>query len=258
MIDIKKSNIEIEKIKYPIIFLFQLITYSNYLSDYDFSIILRLFLKNHITTALSINLKKLLKLELSDKIISWKVLDDFYKLIYKKMSLIVILNKWYLVYNNKTFWKMLLDKQIDYLQNIKLQFLSIFDCSKGGLPFYNKIAPLLKDGKIHIRHEILENIKDRLIQIFKMFGSKIFQSMDIPIITISEFYHLSNENIIKYLIIIHEKLDELLNQIIKLFNSYNLSCIQLTNLLNPIHIKINTQNIDSETEIDDIKLYCNN
>lgn len=258
IIDIKKSNLEIGQIKYPIIFLFQLITYINYFSDYNLSIILRLFLKNHTNIALSINLKKLFKieLELTNKIISLNVLNDFYKIIYKKMSLIVILNKWYLVYNNDKFWKLLLNEQIDYLQNLKLHFLSIFDCSKGGIPYYQKIAPLLKQSK-SLRHELLENVKERLIQIFKLFGYKIFQSMDIPIISVNDFYELSDENLIKYLIVIHEKIKELLIQIIKLFDSYNLSCIQLTNLINPINIKINTQQIDSETELEDIKLYCN-
>ena len=41
----------------------------------------------------------------------------------------------------------------------------------------------------------------------------------------------------------------------KLFDSYNLVCIKLNNLYNPLIININTINIDSETEIDDIKIY---
>ena len=45
-----------------------------------------------------------------------------------------------------------------------------------------------------------------------------------------------------------------LNQTIKLFDSYNLICIQINNLINPCLIKINSVNIDSDTEYEDIKL----
>jgi hypothetical protein len=65
-------------------------------------------------------------------------------------------------------------------------------------------------------------------------------------ITISDLYNLSNENILKYIISIYEKISELLNQTIKIFHSYNMICIKINNLINPT-------NIDSETEYD-IKL----
>ena len=256
MIDIKKSNLEISQIKYPIIFLFKLITCINYIDDYDFSIILRIFLKYHSNIALTINLKNLFKLELSNRFISWSILNDFYKIINKKMSLIFILNKWHSVYTNKKFWKLSLNKQIDYLQNTKMYFLGIFDCSKGGIPFHYKVGPLLNRTNYNY-NEIIKNIKDRLLQIYKIFGFKLYQTMDIPLLTVIDFYHLTSENLIKYLIIIFDKFNELLNQIIKLFDKYNLICIELDNLINPIIININTQNIDSETEFDDIKLYCN-
>ena len=44
-----------------------------------------------------------------------------------------------------------------------------------------------------------------------------------------------------------------INQTIKLFDSYNLTCIQINNLINPIILKINSKLFDSETEIEDIK-----
>ena len=62
-IDIKKISIEIETIKFPLIFLFKLITHKIYISDMNFSIILRLFLKYHTNIALEINLKKLFQIQ---------------------------------------------------------------------------------------------------------------------------------------------------------------------------------------------------
>ena len=255
-IDIKKINTEIYQIKKPLIFLFRLITYINDIDDIDLSIILRIFLKYHSDVAFNYNLKKLLVNELNNKLLSWVVLCDFYKILNKKFSLIFILKKWHDVYNNELFWKLSVVEQIDHLANTKAHFLGIYDCAKGGMPLHYKIGSMLKDTRIN-RDFIMNDLIDRLIIILNIFGSKLFQIMDIPRITIKDFMELTNENIVKYLVIIYEKFNELLNQTIKLFDSYNLICLQLNNLLNPMLININTAYIDSETEIDDIKMYSN-
>lgn len=255
-IDIKKTGIEISQIKNPVVFLFKLISYIDDIGDINLSIILRIFLKYHSEVGLDFNLKKILSKELKTKFLSWAVLNDFYKILNKKFSLIIILKKWYNVYNNEKFWKLSLDNQIDHLANIKIHFLSIYDCAKGGMPLHYKIGANLKEKKIN-RDFIIDNLIERLLQILNIFGSKLFQTMEIPLITINAFTKLTDENIIKYLIVIFDKFSELLNQTIKLFDSYNLICLQLNNLLNPIIININTINIDSETEADDIKLYSN-
>jgi hypothetical protein len=253
ILDIKKAGQEINQIKYPLVFLFELISNMESFNDENFSIILRLFLKSHTNVGLEFNLKKLFRKELSNWIMSWNVLNDFYKLLNKKISLIFILKKWHLVYENNEFWSLDIIDQNEYLFNVKNRFLSVYDCAKGGIPLHNKVIMLLKDSKVN-RDIVLETIIDRLKIVLEMFGTKLFQSLEIPLITMGDFYKLSNENLIKYLLVIWEKFNELLNQTIKLFDSYNLVCIQLDNLLNPIIININTSNIDSETEADDIHL----
>jgi len=253
IMDINKVSEEIGDIKYPVIFLFSLIPHINSFDDQTLSIVLRLFLKHHHQIAMNYNLKYLFQNELNNKYISSNVLNDFYKLIGKKISLIMVLKKWYEVYENKEFWKLNILDQNEYLLNVKNRFLSIYDCAKGGVPFCNKIIMWFRDPKIN-KNIIMETIIDRLEIIVKIFGTKLFESLEIPLITITEFYQLSNENIIKYMIVIWEKFNELLNQTIKLFDSYNLVCIQLDNLINPILLKINDTNIESDTELDDIKL----
>jgi hypothetical protein len=238
-------NNKIKNIKYPIIFIFSLIPYKSEIGDYNLSIVLRLFIKYHSNILLEYNIKKIFIDELDNNSISLNVLINFYKLIAKKLPLIFVLKKWHTIYNNNNFWILSLDNQIDYLFNIKSRFNSIYDCSRGGTPYHYKLAHIFKDNKYN-KNEIMENIVDRLICILDIFDKNIFVSLNIPLITISDLYNLSNENILKYIISIYEKISELLNQTIKIFHSYNMICIKINNLINPT-------NIDSETEYD-IKL----
>lgn len=252
-IDIKKTCSEINQIKNPLVFLFRLISYKNEIDDINLSIILRIFLKYYPDLGIKYNFKKIFYPELNDKYLSLTVLDDFYKLVNKKITLIKILKKWYDVFDNKKFWKLSLKDQIEFLNDTKIYFLSMFDCSKGGIPIHYKIGSILKD-KLN-REFIINDLIERLVKILNIFGTKLFQTLNIPLLSIYEFKYLSDENIIKYLLIIFDKFNELLNQTIKLFDSYNLVCLQLNNLFNPLVININSINIDSETEIDDIKIY---
>jgi hypothetical protein len=254
-IDIKKTNLEISLIKHPLTFLFMLISYNNEISDYHLSITLKIFLKYHSNIAINYNLKKIFIKELLNYPLSWNVLCSFYKFINKKINLIFILKKWYSCYSNPIFWKLQITEQIDYLQQIKENFMGIYDCSKGGVSYYIRLGNILQNTDTD-RSYILDDAKERLTTILNIFGQKLFQALDIPLILVSDFYDLSNENLIKYFIVIFEKFLELLNHTIALFDSYNLICIQLNNLLNPIIININSKLIDSETENEDIKLFC--
>jgi hypothetical protein len=253
IIDILQINNKIENIKNPIIFIFSLIQYKSELGDYNLSIVLRLFIKYHSNILLEYNIKQIFIDELDENSISLNVLVQFYKLIAKKIPLIFVLKKWHAIYINNDFWKLPIHAQIDYLSNIKNRFNSIYDCSRGGIPFHYKLAQIFKENNFY-KEEIMENIVDRLICVLDIFDKNIFESLNIPLITLTDFYNLSNKNVLKYIIVIYEKFSELLNQTIKLFDSYNLICIQLNNLINPSLIKINSVNIDSETEYDDIKL----
>jgi hypothetical protein len=253
-IDIKKTCNDIIQIKNPLVFLFRLISYIDEIDDTNLSIILRIFFKYHTDIAINYNLKKLLNNELKEKKSSLTILNKFYKLTSKKITLLKLLKKWYDLYNNKNFWKLALTNQIEFLINTKIYFLSIYDCSKGGIPIHYKIGSILKENNIN-RDFIINDLIERLIKILDIFGSKLFQTLGIPLLTVDGFSKLTNENIIKYLAIIYDKFNELLNQTMKLFDSYNLVCLELNNLVNPIIININTINVDSETEADDINLY---
>lgn len=252
-INIGKIVEEINNIKYPAIFLFNLITYVNEIDDCELSIIIRIFIKSHSNFMMEYNVKRLFANDVGQYTLTWCALNDFYKIISKKIPLIFVLKKFHNVYDNQIFWSMKTSAQLDYLEKTKERFLSIYDCAKGGIPFHYKLVQLFKESK-YDRPEILNNIIERLIYILELFGKNIFISLGIPLITVKDFCELSNENILKYIIVIYEKFTELLNQTIKLFDSYNLICIQLYSLINPTFINIKSSNIDSETEYEDIRL----
>jgi len=235
--NINLTNEKIQNIKYPYFFLFYLLTYKSEISDYNFSLILRLFLKNHIDIALTTNLKIIFYDDICDYTISCNVLDKFYKLINTKLILIFTIKKWHNIYNNTLFWELNINDKIDYILNLKLQFLAIYDCSKGGTPFHLKLNNLLRSNNPS-RYEIVENIKDRLLLIIKLFNLNFFKLLNIPLIKISDFYNLDSNYLIQYLTIIFQKFIKLLNETLLLFEKFNIVCNNINNLLNPKEINI--------------------
>jgi hypothetical protein len=248
-IDINKFNSDISQIKYPCIFLFRLISFIDDINDYDLSIIIRLFLKYHGPFALENNLKLLFKDHLNNNDLSWIALTDFYNLVHKKITITTIIKKLYTVYKNKIFWSMNTDEQIDYLNQIKLQFLGIYDCAKGGTPYHHKIPSLLKNTSN--KYIILEDAKQRLKKLFDIFGYDVFMAIELPVLTNHEFDTLSDENIAKYIALIYSGISELLEHTIKLFDIFSLICQKMDSLFNPVIININSVDHDLDLFEDD-------
>ena len=246
--EIKKTSLEISNIKYPLIFLFNLIQYKNELGDTNLSIILRLFLKHHITIALDFNLKAIFENDFGDFKLCRAVLIDFYSIIKKQTSLIFILKKWFDAYDKKSFWLLNVEEQLERLTNMKHIFYGIYDCSKGGVPLFNK----LRTDNIINNIDTKETIKERLIQLLNLFGMKLFKILDIKLITEEEYESNYSSDIIVYLLSIYEKFNNVLEQTIKLFDSFNFARKQLFNLLNPVNITIRSL---SEPSYEDMDIY---
>ena len=214
----------IQNIKCPLVFLFRLFSYKDEINDKDLSIILKTFLKYHTIIAMSFNLKLIFNDELSlsdDGNLSWDVLNDFYKIMNHFLIIKLSIEKFATVYPKKQFWNKSLKNQLEFLINLKNTFLATFDCSIGGLPFHYKIMYFLKNANKNspIRYEIMETIKDRLKTLLKMFGTELFNALDIPLIYSYDFDYIEDEYVLKYLNMIYEKFNELLNQTIHLFTS---------------------------------------
>ena len=253
--NIDNANEKIKNIKYPYFFLFHLLTYKIEIGDYYFSLILRLFLKNHIDIALNTNLKKFFYNDILDFKISTEILEKFYKLLNTKLILILTLKKWHNIYNNSLFWELNINNKIDYILNLKFKFLAIYDCSKNGTPFHLKLSCLFKPNNPS-RFEIMENIKERLLLIIKLFSLKILESLNIPLIKISDFYNLDSRYLIEYLTLIFNKIIKLLDETLLLLENYNMICNNINNLLNPKEINIiDSYNIYDDYNINDIIKY---
>ena len=261
ILNIKKIEIEIEKIKYPFIFLFSLVPHLDTINDMNLSIILRLFLKYHITSVCEYNIKKIFSKSIPDYPISLDILNNFQKLLKKKRLYIVLLEKWKESYNNSKFWKLNTSDMIDYIINLKTNFEAIYDCSKSKEPFHKKLGCYInKTNKWNEQsyYDINENIIYRLKLILKLLGKKVFELVEIPVITFDEYNNLDASDIIKYMEAIYERISNFLKESIDLFTSYNMVCMQINSMINPTTVNVTIKDVESETEMDDIKLYSTN
>ena len=182
--------------KNPNIYFYNLINNKCKLDDNKLYIYIRIFLNYHSDVFINYNLQDIInKLNGYNKSIN--VIIRFHKLSLEKNNILLLIKKWELIYHNHFFWNLTLEKQIIYLYSIKDRFYAFYDCSKGGTIYHMKLHSLLKSSN---SIDIINNSIERLVYIFKMFGSDIFKCINIPIITVKTFNELSNENIILYFI----------------------------------------------------------
>ena len=66
----------------------------------------------------------------------------------------------------------------------------------------------------------------------------------------------SNEEVIKYLHIIYNQINLLINSTIDIFTGFQIVCDRMDKILNPLLMNIISDDILSETEIEDIDLFC--
>jgi hypothetical protein len=186
--------------------------------------------------------------------ITTQTIIKLYSLIKQKKQTINTLEKWYNEYNNPEFWVLDINNQIEYLVNKRTYFKAIFECSNGGFPFYLKLLPIL-ENKLY-KEEIMTEIVKRLLLIINIFSENIFTIVNIPLIKVSEFYEMSNIRIVNYLALIFNKLSIVLNRTLELFIKFKIISEQLNELLNPFLYNIEEKEIQSDTDLDDLELFC--
>jgi hypothetical protein len=120
IIDIKKLETEIALIKHPLIFLFSLVPHLDIIDDMNLSIILRIFLKYHNESVSNYNIKKIFSKSIPNYSMSLDILNNFQKLLKKKIIYNTFLEKWKESYNNVKFWKLNTSDMIDYIINLNL------------------------------------------------------------------------------------------------------------------------------------------
>lgn len=228
----------IQNIKYPLIFLIKLCLlidkFPDILNDEIVSKIMKTFFMYHSDVAMKVNTKLIFTYckNINKYENSIKATDDYYLLISNKLKILYAIKKWENIYYYKYFWKLPLNEQIDHLNNIKIMLLSIFDCSVNTFNiYYIKINEILNDPKCN-REIIIENIKERVKALLKLFGIKVFKTLEIPFYHSDDFNYLQNDLIILYLKNIFHKLLLLINQTICVFDIYKKNYNDINSYLN--------------------------
>ena len=173
------------------------------------------------------------------------VLDTFYELINERKKLTSSLSKWNIAYQNKNYWNKDNKYQMEDLLNLKIYVKAIFDCVMGDQLFGMKIAPIIKANINNSKYAIFENVIERLIKLYKLLGYNFFTTYNIKTITVDEFYNLSDDDKIKYIISIQSVTLNILGQTIEIYENFNMINLKIDNLLNPLSI-----NIENDTYTD--------
>ena len=155
---------------------------------------------------------------------TYELINTFNDLNSTKIRILDMINKWYLIYNKKKFINLSIDNKIEYLESLQKRLNSIFD-----IDFKIKLLGILEYGDKYL---VVENVKERLLLTYKLFGYNIFKTLNIPIILSYEIDDMENIKILGYIVNIHKEIDLLLKNTIALFKINKILIIKINNLLN--------------------------
>lgn len=207
---------------------------------------IRYFIKNNENTLLKYNFLLFLNLLNED---CKNIIYDYYN---SKVSTINSYNNMLTVKNNYSkshFWRLDIDKQIEYFEIKKQKLFAINDCSKGNISFSSRIKVLVYEPH-NIKHNDTE-IAYRLKLIYDLFGYKFFELNKIILITMFEYNSMDINGKVKYVEYIFNKTKTTINKIINKLKVYNTYKKSLKNLLNPkiINIEMST-NLSDDIDFD--------
>jgi hypothetical protein len=245
----------IMNLKFPLIAFYNIIMNEN-IDDINTNIFVKYFFNYHMKLCIEHNLLYF-KNEL--KPLTYNTIYDIYIIISRQQSIVPHIIKFKEQYNNMYFWKLDIDKQIEYLKNVHLKFLSYFDASKSMLYYHVKLKQMIDvDKPVNGYH--VEDMVDRLKKTYSLFKYSFFEKNDIIIVSLYEFVELSLKNMIKYIEYIFNKINMIMKQIITYFELYNNYRQQLINILydnNMLEITY-TSEIDSDIDINDMQFINSN
>lgn len=229
------------------IFLYKLlhknaITVNSRLTDDELSFMIRNFIKKNNGYLLAYDINHIMNI-IIDYPLSCIIILNYYRLTENINILLEKINEWRTHYKNNLFWKLLSYEQYYYLLKLKEQFNSIYDCAKCKESFYYKLILLFANKNTNHKY-IITQVIERIMCILAIFDQDIFVSLQIPLITVKDFYKLPHSYIIKYIRIVYNKITKLLDTLIQLFYLYNISCVKLNNIINIIsHNKLLNMNV---------------
>jgi hypothetical protein len=241
----------IKNLEFPLVAFYSIIMNKN-IDDINKSIFVKIFINNHMDIVVEHNL---LYFNLIDYPITYNTIYDTYHIISRQQSIVPYLAKFKKSYNNMFFWKQPIDKQIKYLQNIHLKFLSYFDASKSLLYYHVKLKQITENINGMVSGFHIEDMVDRLKKTYDLFKYTFFKENNIILISMYEFVDLSFKNQIKYVEYIFNKINIIMKQTITYFELYDNYRHQLISILsdnNMIDITYSSE-IDSDIDINDME-----
>ena len=237
--DIIKDN------RYPLLLIYQIIN-NNTISDNNKCLIIKFFFKHHIMVAIEHNLLEIYKLEELAPL-TFHLIKDIYYIISKQLNIISHIVKFKKAYN-RTFWKLDINKIIEYLKKLHNSFLCLYDGSRGSFYFHIRLKGMTNANSYH-----LEEMNDRLVKTFYMFKLNFFNEYKILLLSNYQFTDLKFENKIKYIEYIFTKINNILINIINYLTLYENYRLQLYNILyNQSNINIDVEDVNSDIEQDDL------
>lgn len=250
MIDWHKIDEDIKKCNYKYALIFKFFNLMEFFDDRTASILLRLIVKNNIEIFINYPFFILCKFIPEDRYPETiDFLISFYDLIREKIKIILLLSKWHIAYKNTDFWDKDINNQIEELAFLKHYIQALYDTSHGGVSFGIKLLPILESNINNSREYSIETAIDRLGLTYKKLGESFFKLAKIPIMSITEFKSLSNEEIVRYVNLVHLKTVEIISQTIDFFEKYLMINLKIDNLLNPFYVNI----VEDTTLPDDIE-----
>ena len=250
MINWIKIDEEIKKCSYKHVLIFKFFNLMEFFDDKNASILLRIIVKNNMD--IFINYPFFILCKYIPKDIYPETVDfilSFYDLIKEKIKIILLLSKWYIAYKNEEFWDKEINNQIEDLTFLKHYIQALYDTSHGGISFGIKLLPILESNINNSKEYAIDTAIERLSLTYKKLGENFFKLAKIPIMTIEEFRNLPNEEIVRYVNLVHLKTVEIISQTIDFFEKYLMINLKIDNLLNPFYVNI----IEDTTMPDDIE-----
>ena len=217
----------------------------NKITDEELSFVIRFYLKYNEHKAAQLNLMKKYKKKLANYQLSYNIIKDYYKYIGNQYKLLPYLQEWKTMYTNQKFWEQDIISQIESLNKLQLSFLALFDGVKSLQLIHVKLL-CIEYNDYHV-----EEMIDRLSQVYKLFKYNFFNKNKFNILELTNFIDLSFTDKISYTRYIYNNISKILTKYITYFQLYESYRLQLVTLLNP-SINISIQTVSSDVDSDDI------
>ena len=224
-------------IKNPLIFLYK-IKHKFKFTNNQLEIVLGYFIEKNIEVAVYNDIREIIN--------NYEIntVNKFYKLLKCRNKLEKKFYKLSYYYNDELFWKLTMDNKITYLAEKNSLLNSIFD--KNINIYINNLKELLNTD---YKYEIIDDLIQRLLLIRNNFGLKLLKSMNVKLITVSEIYTLSSNEIIQYILEIYNKINNLIITIGKPIANIKMLEYEICNYKSHKYVKLNSYIINDNIEI---------